>query len=261
MALKTITFFNEKGGTGKTTFAALFSSWLGYSKGEKVEAIDYDYPSFHLKKFREIDDYYYQDGDRLFRRMCDEAGTPYRITSVGGSGAYSNEELHAMVSALRKKKEADSGYLVLDFPGSYKSKDPIFHYLANGLIDLIVFPINSDSQSRLSALRVFSSLKHPDIVKLSGKESGQDCLFLWNGVTQGELKAKDNRYDSYDASLKEIGAKVCSTRIKDIPILRRDPENPLVFVRSTRCYPMMNIKRFCPYLDDLFMELKAELDK
>ena len=260
MAKKTITFFNEKGGTGKTTFAALFASWLRYNQGEEVVVYDYDFPSFHLGKFREVDNYYYKENGGLFQKMCDEAGEPYPIVTVGSSGVFEREQLREMVSGLKAEKGSGSGYIVLDFPGSFKSKDPIFHYLANGLIDLIVLPINSDSQSRLSALNVFRMMRHPDIMKLSGKDAGQECLFLWNGVTQTEAKAKDDRYDNYGRSLQQIGGKICRTRVKDIPILRRDPENPLVFIRSTRCYPIMNIRRYCPYLNDLFEEIKNELD-
>ena len=41
--MKIITFFSEKGGVGKTSFAILYASWLKYQNGIDVGVADFNY--------------------------------------------------------------------------------------------------------------------------------------------------------------------------------------------------------------------------
>ena len=38
--MKTVSFYNEKGGVGKTTFSILYASWLKYKHGVDVAVVD-----------------------------------------------------------------------------------------------------------------------------------------------------------------------------------------------------------------------------
>lgn len=258
---KIITFFNEKGGTGKTTFTVLFASWLRYDQHKEATVMDYDFPSYHICHMRQIDERLCVPENKIFYRLCQESLSPYPIIQVPGRGEYTQQELIAMADEMRQRKESGSGYLVLDFPGRYRPNDPVFAFASMGLIDLVVFPITSDTQSRVSALNVFATMHRPQFKKMSGKPDGQDCLFVWNNVTQSELRAKDIRYNAYNKALESIGAAIAKTQMKDIIVARRDPDNPLGFIRSTMCYPKMNVKRYCPYIEDLFKEIKDKLDQ
>ena len=53
--MKTLTFFNEKGGSGKTTFCLMMASWLRYRCGYRVAVIDLDGPMHGLNEMRAID--------------------------------------------------------------------------------------------------------------------------------------------------------------------------------------------------------------
>ena len=79
--MKRITFFNEKGGTGKTTFNALFASWLAYEKGKRVFVQDFDYPNYQLLNIRknEVD---LMARDPRFASLV--TATPYPIGKVSG---------------------------------------------------------------------------------------------------------------------------------------------------------------------------------
>lgn len=260
--LRTVTFFNEKGGSGKTTFAAIFSSFLAYKLREKVFGVlDFDSPSYHLDGFRGIDRFYNIESNRVFHKMCLDAGAPYPVEAIKSDGTFTEEQLSMMARQIRKRKESEDGYLILDFPGSLRPGDPVFRFAKEGLLDLMVIPITADSQTRVSALRVYSMMHSSLFKSISGKDEGQATLFFWNEVTLTEERARQSKYDNYERKLtKELNIKVCNTRVRQIPVLRRDPDNPLVFVRSTMCYPEANIRRYCPYIEDLFMEIKNELD-
>lgn len=261
--LHTMAFFNEKGGSAKTTFTTLMASFLSYQCHEQVEVIDFDFPNYHLFAKRNTDNRLCTEENKIFKRMCEEAGAPYRITKgpfPRENTEYSREELTQMVSSLRRRKLLDDGYLLFDFPGRYKQMDPIVWFAAEGLIDLVVFPITSDNQSRVAALMVNQLMHQPRFRARSGKPQGQETFFFWNNVNPPELKSKDVRYDKYDAALRAIGVHTSTTRIRHIPVISRDAENPLNFICSTRCYPEINIRRYCPYLDTLFVEIKGLLD-
>lgn len=259
--LKTITFFNEKGGSGKTTFSAIFASWLCYDQGEKVMVLDFDSPSYHFEGFRKLDKFYNTPENKGFNKMCMDAGTPYPVEAIKNDEGFSQEALNQMCRMLSMRKEAEDGYLIMDFPGSLRINDAITAFSKEGLIDLMVLPMTADSQTRISAIRVFNRMHSEVFKQMSGKPHGQESIFFWNEVTQTELQAKNIKYNNYEQKLKDkIGAEFCKTMVKQIPILRRDPENPFVFVRSTMCYPKMNIKRYCPYIEDLFKEIKDKLD-
>lgn len=257
---KIITFFNEKGGTGKTTFSVLFASWLRYSQHEDVTVMDFDFPSYHICDMRRIDELLCVPENKIFYRMCRESLPPYPVVKVPGQGEYTDQELASMVDEMRRRKETGSGYIILDFPGRYRPNDPVFVLAVAGLIDLVVFPITSDLQSRVSALNVNATMHRPQFKSMSGKPDGQQCLFFWNNVSQSELRAKDIRYNSYNKALESIGARIAKTQMKDIIVSRRDPNNPLGFIRSTMCFPEMNIRRYCPYIEDLFREIRELLD-
>ena len=259
--LRTITIFNEKGGSGKTTFSAILASWLAYKLSEKVRVLDFDSPSYHFEGFRKIDNAYNTEQNKIFHRMCMESGQPYEVEAIRNESGFTIEQLDQMCAALMRRKNTDDGYLIMDFPGSLRVNDPVFAFAKAGLIDLMVLPITADSQTRISALRVYTLMHNRMFKTASGKPEGQESMFFWNEVTATELQAKEVKYTKYERSLKEkLDVNICATKIRQIPILRRDPDNPLVFIRSTLCYPEMNIKRYCPYIEDLFVEIKNKLD-
>ena len=252
--MKRITFFNEKGGTGKTTFNALFASWLAYEKGRRVFVQDFDYPSYQLFNIRkkEVE---LMARDPGFARLVTHA--PYPIGKVTGRGSYSREELAEIVAQV-KEYSAGDGYCIMDFPGRFLAEDPVRAIAGAGLIDLIVFPVDSDRQSLTSALFINSFLRNPKFLARAGKES-QDVLALWNRVTRQERVGKRDPFAEGNATFSMLGIPVCRTMAREILSMRRDGE-VFGFLRSTVCYPKNNIRMFAPWLEDIFEEILARLD-
>ena len=50
--MKTLTFFNEKGGVGKSLHTIMYASWLQYSVGAKVAVFDLESPTSRLDLIR-----------------------------------------------------------------------------------------------------------------------------------------------------------------------------------------------------------------
>lgn len=256
--MKVVTFFNEKGGTGKTTATALFASWLAYHKDESVTALDFDYPSYHLSKIRDTDQRMLLPENLAFVRAV--AGRkPFPMYKMPGKGTYTQKDLESLAAYVRRLRDEGEGYLLLDFPGHFLPGDPV-HYLAyEGLIDMFVFPIDSDRQSRTSALLIASTLRAEAFGRDAGKPDGQKMLFLWNRETGAERKGKRDWYEESDRLFARLGIPVAGVRMREVLIARRDP-NTYGFIRSTACWPEVNIKRQAPWLYPLFEEIKARID-
>lgn len=82
---------------------------------------------------------------------------------------------------------------------------------------------------------------------------------LWNKELNTERKGKKDWYADYNQEFEVMGVKVISTRMRDISITRRDGAT-MGFIKSTRCWPASNIQMRCPYLEDIFREVKDMLD-
>lgn len=252
--MKRITFFNEKGGTGKTLFNMLFASWLAYEKGQRVMVQDFDYPSYQFFKTRQHELELIKS-DPNFAKMV--VSDPYPLGRVFGKEAFTREELLAIIEQVRSQSNGE-GYYIMDFPGRFLPNDPVHALAMAGLIDFCIFPVDTDRQSRSSALFVNSVLNNPKILARCGK-TFQETMVLWNRETSQERRGSRDFYALADETFKSIGIPVCSTRCREILSFRRDGD-VFGFFRSTVCYPKINIKRTAPWLEDIFEEILARIN-
>lgn len=252
--MKKITFFNEKGGTGKTLYNMLFASWLAYEKGKRVYALDFDFPSYQFFKTRTFDIKLLQENEEFAKLV---KGKPYELGKIAGKEAYSRSELASIVEKVREMSVGD-GYLIMDFPGRFLPNDPAHALAAAGLLDFIIFPVDTDRQSRTSALFVNSVVNGKPFLARNGKEH-QDTLILWNRETRTERSGKRDFYSEHNELFNLIGIPVCTTRAREILSFRRDGDT-FGFFRSTLCYPKINITRTAPWLEDIFEEILARID-
>ena len=79
--MKILSFYSEKGGMGKTTFTALFASWLAYVKKEKVIVLDFDFPGYQMYNMRNIDSILLQNGDPKLTLLVGD-NKPYKVERV-----------------------------------------------------------------------------------------------------------------------------------------------------------------------------------
>lgn len=244
-----ISFFNEKGGTGKTLFNTCFAAWLKYQKGFNVRVRDFDYPSYHLFNLRKHELELIKS-NRDFAKLITQP--PYPLGRIEGKDAYTREQLNKIVNHVRTESEGD-GFYIMDFPGRFLPNDPVHAIALAGLLDHIIFPVDSDRLSQTSALLVNAMLNNPKILERSGKEH-QDVLVMWNRETGSERRGKRDFYSIATETFKRAGIPVCDNRAREFLSFRREVDT-FGFIRSTVCYPELNIRRSAPWLEPLFEEI------
>ena len=253
--MKKITFFNEKGGTGKTTFNVSFASWLAYEKGERVFVRDFDCPSNQIHGLR-VEEIGLIQRDPEFVKLITQK--PYPIAKEKEDVVIKTHQDRLMLLDKIRKESQGDGYYIMDFPGRLKTSDAMYNLAYAGLIDTIIFPIDSDEASQARAMYTYHILNHPQFLKYSGKEH-QDAMFLWNRETRTERRGKRDYYSVAEEKFKDIGIPVCDNRIRELLSFRRDA-SVFGFIKSTVCFPIINIKRSAPWLIDVFEEVKERID-
>ena len=248
--MKIFTFFNEKGGTGKTTLTAMFASFLAYKCRERVRVVDCDFPSHQLSMMRKSElECLKADPLSPFARLA-RLETPYPLNRAMGKEQFSRADLDAIALNIRQQCSGN-GYMLLDFPGRFLKGDPSYDLIQRGMIDLIAFPIDTDQQSVIAAVNT-----RKEILRLNPR---QKMVFVWNRETAQERRGTRDWYSSVERSLTAMGAEVAATRVRDVLIARRDVST-FGFIRSTMCFPEGNVRRACPSLLPLFAEMKMRLD-
>lgn len=255
--MKVITFFSEKGGTGKTTLTVLMASYLAYKKHENVCVMDCDFPSYQFSKMRETDIAMRLPENPAFLKAIG-SNIPYPVGKIAAKERFTPAEMGKIADALKAQTKGD-GYYFLDFPGRFLPDDLVYYLSRKGLIDLVVLPVDSDRQSRASALYVADVLRSDGFKKATGKRNGQDMCVLWNREATKERQGKRDWYAGANDYFSSIGIPVVSRKVRDILIARRDP-NTFGFIRSTLCWPEQNVHKAAPYLESIFEEIKLRAD-
>lgn len=248
--MKIFTFFNEKGGTGKTTLTVMMASWLAYSQGQTVRVVDCDCPSFQLKAIREAETQYLKENLASPLGRLAAQNLPYPVSKAMAKESFTKTDLATIAASIRKQCSGE-GYMLMDFPGHFMPGDPAYELFRLGMIDLVAFPIDTDAQSVRAAIRTWKEIMHVN--------PRQKAVFVWNRETQQERRGTKDWYSASEATLKGMGAEVAATRVREVLIARR-ASSTFGFIRSTLCFPEANVRRACPSLIPLFTEMKARLD-
>lgn len=249
--MKVITIFNEKGGSGKSTLTCLLASWLAYAMGERVTVLDFDFPSYQMSSLRAKDLKLKAAPDSQLSRLA--KGEPFSIKQIP-----EGTPPESVLPYVKSLKEMEEGYLLLDFPGSFRSEDHSRALLTSGIVDLLVIPIDSDRQSKEAGANIVMTLK---LEAARSKTAPTKTVMLWNRETGQERRTMD-RYDRYsvtETQMSALGVTFLRQRMRDIQIARRDADT-FGFIRSTLCWPEDNIRIRCPYLPSLLGQVKEILD-
>lgn len=255
--MKVLTFFNEKGGTGKTTLTALCANYFAYKLRQPVVCVDYDAPSYQLFNIRQNDNKLLKANKlSAFAKECALSPEAYRIYTQTLPATVTPAYLAELAKSMMKMVSGLDGYLFLDFPGSLRPLDPAFYFITRGLIDLTIMPVDSDRQSEKAALSTFDILRD----KYIGPGTLEDrTLVLWNREATKERQGKRDWYAQGNTSFGMLGIPVAERKVRDILIARRDADT-FGFIRNTLCWPENNIRKACGYLPSIFDEIKARVD-
>ena len=232
--MKVISFFTAKGGTGKTTFNMLFASYLKYVQEKRVMVLDLDAPEYSLTCCRDRDiDYLESSG------LPCELDSFYPVEAVRDLSEQSIYDLADTIKGLRDQLD----WLVLDFKGSFKQGDPVCTLAEEGVLDMIVMPVEIDPM-------IIASMKSLSTIF---QDAGMDALLFFNRV---HGKEKPGIYDAVEEWFTSHGCKVSPHRVKGNIAMKREQSGG-TFFRSTVCFPQAAIQKNNPAIIDLFEQICA----
>lgn len=234
---KTIAFFTVKGGTGKTSIAVLFSSWLNKEK-KKVLCVDADAPAYNLFNLRQREISEYEKSPEMIDRHLPSGNNSiYPIIKLG-----TEEEKQNLI---RLKKEDIFDFIVIDYPGSLTDSNAISLIKAK-FIDLAILPTIMDTSVIVSNIKAATQLMHyiPSV------------RLLWNNVLFHE---KEEIYKEHTQTIEQkYGLQVCKNKVKSTSYMRREYGSDPIFIKSTLCYPEKTILDKKLNYDTIFKEIISE---
>lgn len=230
-----VTIYNEKGGVGKTTVSYLLAGYLRYIQGRSVCVIDFDHPSYHFNEIRRNELSIVQNPRTqlsMWLHSNPVEFAPYDIykAPIGSDGRYDHFLIMQFIANL-----SSYDYIIYDFPGRFTEEEAISILAANGMIDYVAIPTDTDIQSRKSALVVADAVHR----------QGIPCCVFWNRVTAVESKKNSQRFHIGGEPFRKIGVDVMDESIKELKKFSRD-SSEMMFVRSTLCFPKRYIDYWCP---------------
>ena len=193
--MKTITFFNEKGGVGKTTFAIMYASWLHYIHGVRVAVVDFNdrlviYRNNEIRFRKKTDsmlDMMYKEKMEKYQSALSNKNNPfkpqlpkkptyswervkdvdvwpifkedinaiYNMKKTIGLHAYTTWFKNVYSNELKDKYDV----VILDFPGNIED-NKYKSFIKDDLINLTVIPVDKDIQTIASAMRMIDIINH-----------------------------------------------------------------------------------------------------
>jgi len=246
-----VSIYNEKGGVGKTTITVMMASFLAYGCGKRVCVLDFDYPAFHLKDLRERETLIRKTPRSplsIWLRDNPPPSDPYDIFSFlpGRGGTYRPLEVF---TSLEEILPGGYDYVLFDFPGRFSQGEPVSFIAANGYLDFVAVPMDTDLQSRRSALVVSDALTR----------IGIPVALFWNRVSLSEARGDGSRFRQGAEPFLERGLEVMETGVRDIRKFSRD-SSEMAFIRSTLCFPVRYINMWSPAIIPFLEALRLRID-
>lgn len=253
--MKVFSFFNSKGGVGKSLHTVMFASWLAYHEGARVAVADFENPVPRIRQIRESEEISLQDPSSALYRFLEKNPVsirPYDVMEfMDPTKGYDEAFLKALVSKTWQfyhDRDKDYDYVLFDFPATFVDKSPAFVLICSGIVDLVAVPIEVDNMTRKEGL----------LTSLLIKRNEQNVVVFWNNVSGEDLK-RPGYLDSGEWVFLSRGVDVLPQRIKSFQKAKRDSDERL-FVKSTVCWPQRYVEMSCPTVVDLYRELKGRLD-
>lgn len=253
--MRTFSFFNEKGGVGKSFHTMMFASYLSYKCGAKVLVVDFENPNPRLNQIREDELALLSDSKSTLSRYKEMYGLSENFYTIhaplkGVDYKYDYKNAILMREAiwgLITSKSFD--YILFDFPGLLIEDSPAYDCCVHGQLDLVAVPFDTETMTRRASVLTCSFLKN----------SKTESVAFWNNVSVAEI-SREGFLDLGEIIFQRLGIPVMQQRIKSFAKARRDSRDSC-FVRSTLCWPDKYINMACPALNDLYAALKDRLDK
>ena len=252
--MKTISFFSEKGGVGKSSFTIMYASWLHYKYGVKVALADFNkrilaYRNAEIKTRNELckaTPGLMPYDDRNAWPITDVNYTIIRmLKNEGDQSPYANW----LEVECQKGKLKGFDVVICDFPGSLTGSEFI-QVCGMRLLNLIVIPIEKDEMTINATF---------DLHKIT-KEFNH-CVFI--------NKARTN-FNNQRATYRKFAEILVEKGLPLLPDMVSNSDRMMSIdkvdnIRSTFGFPDFDLPEFGPAKDlgveNLFIDVTRELEK
>lgn len=252
--MKTISFFNEKGGVGKSILNVMYASWLQYKHGIKVGFADFN-DRIETNRSNEIN---YKKANGTYDAIKDNEFWP--IVSVDHKYVLQCERQRIFGNAKWFDEQIKSGPLkdmdvvVIDFPGSLDGGS--YRQLASyRLISQTVLTCDADKESMIAALK---------INKMAARLAPEmNVIGFVNKARLNQKNYERRYYDEVKAPLMSLGMRLLPDTVSysDRIVALDKPD----IMRSSLIYPDWNNPAFEGGKDlgieNLFIDVTRELRK
>lgn len=259
--MKTITFFSEKGGVGKSTMSILYASWLSYKHGVKVAVADFNNRIQNVRD-KDMKAMKAADGNPDVKLTPAFTGTPWPTVTCKPKD----------VAMIRKNnlpyphfKWLDWQFsrgdlrgfdvIVCDFPGSLTGQEFTDCLLAGGL-SLIVIPVEKEQMTIASTFNIIRML---EMTRMDDRY----CAFINRALL--DLTARKKSYMNFGPSLKDAGVKILPDFVQFSD--RLQTLDRVDVLRSTLRYPDFDSPDYAGArtkdlgIENLFIDVTRELAK
>lgn len=239
-----ISFANQKGGVGKTTFTSAFASYIHYQTKLNVLVIDADFPQHSLLANRQRD-VERVNADAYLKQL---AMNQFRVMNKKAYPILKSEPGTAIQVAMEYLARNNDIHIVLfDLPGTVQSDGVLFTLSS---LDFVFIPLIADRIVLESSLAFSTTLdkafRQNDEVRLGG------IYLFWNQIDGRE---KSDLYTIYEGVIKKLNLEILKNHILDTKRFRKEmiSEKRQIF-RST-LFP--SSRRFLveSHLEDLILEI------
>lgn len=239
-----MSFANQKGGVGKTTFTSAFASYIHYQTKLNVLVIDADFPQHSLLANRQRD-VERVNADAYLKQL---AMNQFRIMNKKAYPILKSEPGTAIQVAMEYLTRNNDIHIVLfDLPGTVQSDGVLFTLSS---LDFVFIPLIADRIVLESSLAFSTTLdkafRQNDEVRLGG------IYLFWNQIDGRE---KSDLYTIYEGVIKKLNLEILKNHILDTKRFRKEmiSEKRQIF-RST-LFP--SSRRFLveSHLEDLILEI------
>lgn len=180
--MKTITFFSEKGGVGKSSFSILYASWLKSIKGVNVGVADFNHriEAYRKSEIRQREHFIKTHPDLDVKPFDLENAWPIvpvdptRVAEIRSSGdPYPYATWFEEETANGKLKDLD--VIICDFPGNLTGNE-FPDLIKMSKLGTIVIPTEKDEMTINSTLRVDKIIK--SLMKSTRQEDLRYSIFI-----------------------------------------------------------------------------------
>ncbi|MBC3538964.1 ParA family protein [Rufibacter sediminis] len=230
---KFISFFNQKGGVGKSTLEILMASYCHNVLGLKVAILDADYPQLNIHKLRE-DEINMVRRHEAYQEAFAGLGRPvYPIANTNPAESVKEMDIFLELEA----GEEPYDIVFVDLPGTINTPG-VLQTISQ--LDHIFIPLIADQLVIKSSLE-FGLLVNDNLI---GKPNVnlKSLHFFWNNVVKSE---KSHLYEVTNSLIREAGLHCLETVIGQSVKFRKPEFRSTIFpmqpalIKDTNMVPLI----------------------